>query len=256
MVNDDPKHYSERPANSVGILAYLATAYSISGDTKYKDKYYELGNNYNYFKNALNAKIDNPEDDNHSDNELIFLTYHTLFYASKRLTLLKREKIEVTGNKYLREESTSIILKDTNDQLQKDLEEMVKPLLPSIDRYWLLVKGERSPLWFGIYAGIAERPVTKTDLYGAVWSLRHWAIDLITWPINNLYRWDVNVQPFFGRDNTNQLMKEIRPPQERVTGHWNGDPFALEGGSGTSEQEPAIWELPYYLMRFYGLISD
>jgi len=84
-VNDNPKHYSERGTNSIGILAYCASAYSVTHDVKYKNTFWELATKHGYIYNSVNGKIDNPVEDNHSDNELIFMTYHILLYALQRL---------------------------------------------------------------------------------------------------------------------------------------------------------------------------
>ncbi len=54
-------------------------------DDKYLKSFWDLVKNFGYARNALNAKIDCPVEDNHSDNELLFLTYHILFYALNRL---------------------------------------------------------------------------------------------------------------------------------------------------------------------------
>jgi hypothetical protein len=197
----------------------------------YKEEFWRLANNHGYILNSLNVKIDNPEDDNHSDNELNFLAYHTLFYSLQRLGV-----------------------KDTSG-IRGDVRDMVGALVPSMDRHWQLVKGELSPLWLGIYAGTAGQAVDKSDVYAAVWSLRHWSLDLINWPIDNTLRWDVTAEPFHKRDSDSSLMKEIRPPMERMSSHWNSDPFELQTGSGLVEYEPAVWMLPYYLMRYNGLIS-
>lgn len=81
-------------------------------------------------------------------------------------------------------------------------------------------------------------------------------------------RWDCPEQPYYGRDNPDVLlMQHIRPPQERAMGHYNTDPFALdsshgatdaysEGGGGGTEFSPAEWLLPYWSMRYYGLLEE
>ena len=81
-------------------------------------------------------------------------------------------------------------------------------------------------------------------------------------------RWDCPEQPYYGRDNpSNLLMRLIRPPQERILGHYNIDPFTLDsshgapdayagGGGGGVEYSPAEWLLPYWSMRFYGLLLE
>jgi hypothetical protein len=86
IVNEDPDHYSERGTNSVGILSYLASAYSVTHDVKYKSKFWELALDYDYLYSAINGKVDNPLEDNHSDNELFFQAYHILLYSLQRLS--------------------------------------------------------------------------------------------------------------------------------------------------------------------------
>jgi hypothetical protein len=86
LVNDDPEHYSERGLNSLQILSYLATAYSVTRRALYRDTFNKLVVQHGYVLNAMNVKIDNPDDDNHSDNELISLAYHALFYAWRRVS--------------------------------------------------------------------------------------------------------------------------------------------------------------------------
>ena len=41
-VNDNPEHYSERGTNSLGILAYLASAYSVTRNNVYKKMFKKL----------------------------------------------------------------------------------------------------------------------------------------------------------------------------------------------------------------------
>ena len=231
LVNDDPDHYSERGGNSLAILSYLTSAYSVTRDVRYKDVFTHLAEKYNYVLNAYNAKMDNPYEDNHSDNELNFLSYHVLFYASQRLK------------------------NDPDVAWKNEIDSMIALLEPSIERYWTIVLGEKSPLWLGIYAGTAGYTVDESVVSDAVWTLRHSAIDFITWPFKNSDRWDITPDRFFGRDSSTQQMMQIRPPQETRTGHWNGNPFTMDDGNGMSEYEPAIWRLPYYLMRYNNLIS-
>jgi hypothetical protein len=94
LVNEDPEHYSERGTNSVEMLSYLASAYSVTHDAKYKDKFWELALDYDYLYSAINGKVDNPVEDNHSDNELLFQSYHILLYSLQRLS---RDDASVAG---------------------------------------------------------------------------------------------------------------------------------------------------------------
>ena len=133
---------------------------------------------------------------------------------------------------------------------------MVDAVLPSLRRSWSIVQGEKSPLWLGVYAGTGGQVVSRSAVSDATWTLRRWAIDLIEWDIDNSNRWDVTESPFYARDSTNPLMRQIVPPMERQASHWNSDPFVMAGGSGMGEMEPSIWRLPYYLMRYNGLIVE
>jgi hypothetical protein len=230
-VNGNPEHYSERGTNSVGILAYTASAYSITHDEKYKKTFWDLAVNHDYLSNALNGKIDSPTEDNHSDNELFFQAYHIATYALQRLK----------GQE--------------GSALYAEVEEMVSALLPSMQRTFALIGGEKSPLWLGIYAGTGGQEVCPTAVSSAVWTLRHWAVDLIEWPISNDERWDLTASPFFSRDSTDPIMIQIRPPSERAARKWNTDPFSLQDqDSGMSEEYPANWRFPYFLMRYNKLI--
>jgi len=237
LVNDDPDHFSERGANSLGILSYCASAYSVTHDAKYVSTFWELANTHGYITNVLNSKIDCPWEDNHSDNELLFQAWHILFYSLQRLDPADPSLASVRAN----------------------VKAMIEPLVPGLERMWSIVQGEKSPLWLGIYAGTAGQPVCPASHSDAVWSLRRWPIDLITWPVDNSDRWDITKSPFVPRDSGSDATAEWRqilPMAERAMKKWNSDPFeGGSAGSGMSEQAPYVWRLPYYIMLYNGLIT-
>ena len=237
LVNDDPEHYSERGTNSVGILAYCASAYSITHDEKYLKTYWDLADNYDYVLNVLNSKIDCPLEDNHSDNNLLMQAYHILFYSLQRLDA--------------RDESLS--------KVRANVEAMVSALVPGIDRLWTIVKAEKNPLWIATYGGVAGRPVCPLAVSDATWALRHWMVDLMDWPVDNSLRWDITLSPFYPRDakpDTPHDMRETLSPQEIATMKANKNPFAMGvNGDGMGEQCPWQWRLPYYMMVYNGLIK-
>ena len=132
---------------------------------------------------------------------------------------------------------------------------MVQQFDESLARAYQLARDERSPLWFGVFAGTAGKSPQAGDAQAASWSLRHWAPDLINWPVDASTRLDTVVQPFFLRNSQDtKLMRDIRPPAERTSSQWNNDPFVLQDGGGFSEYQPSVWSLPYWLMNFNGLI--
>jgi hypothetical protein len=256
-LNENSDFYSERGLNSLEILAFLALGYSVTGKEEFLVNYQSLSLKYGYYDNALNQKIDNPFEDNHSDNELGHMAYHTLFYSLYRLQL-SLDKGKVPYNiKDLNE------LKSRCDVLRK----LVSPVIPSIQRWWSIVKHERSPLWLSLVAGVAGVHVSSSEKERAIQSLQLYSSDLIGWSVHNSGRWDCIEQPYYGRDNPdNLLMRNIRPPQERILGHYNIDPFALDssheatdaysgGAGGGVEYSPAEWLLPYWSLRFYDLLE-
>ena len=229
-LNNDPEHYSERGPNSLQMLAWCAAGYSMSGNQIYKDTFWTLANEHGYARNAMNVKLDSSVDENHSDTELIFLAYHSLFYALQRLS--------------------------KDDARRTELEQMTALLLPSLRRTWLLTKGESSPLWLSIYAGVAGQRVAEQELAAAEYSLRKWAVDNINWKIDGTKRQDLVVSPFTVRQGTAPLMKNTRPPSERVATHYNNDPFEIiVGGDGNDEVEPAVFLLPYFMTKYFDLFT-
>ena len=231
-INDEPEHYSERGTNSLEILGWLAQVYSVTGTQKYADKFWELVNDHKYVQNTLNVKIDSAIDENHSDTELIMLAYHALYYAYERLPEGHERKAAVWA--------------------------MVEPLVPSLQRTFLLLKGELSPLSLGIYAGVAAQGkyLTAADKQAAVWSLRHWQMDNINWSIHGSQRMDLDISGhFLARLSDRPIMRHIRPPQERQSSEWNIDPFDVDPpAQGNAEYEPGVFLLPYYICAYHGLV--
>lgn len=95
--------------------------------------------------------------------------------------------------------------------------EMVKIAIPALERAWLIIGSEFSPLWTGIYAGVANQPASTMAVDYSTWSLRHWALDLIDWPVDNGNRWDVAQTPFHVRDQESmKITRQIRPPSKSL----------------------------------------
>jgi hypothetical protein len=127
------------------------------------------------------------------------MAYHTLFYAYRRLfdmnPLLQLSDHELKTR-------------------QQNLKEMISPAIPSVTRWWSIVRGERSPLWINILAATAAIPISEEDIRSTMQSLRYSPLDLINWGYHNTGRWDCVTQPYYGRDDPEEIqMKTILPPQ-------------------------------------------
>ena len=36
---------------------------------------------------------------------------------------------------------------------------------------------------------------------------------------------------------------------------WNGNPYEVDGGGGTEEEDPTFWLLPYWMGRYHRFIN-
>jgi hypothetical protein len=169
-------------------------------------------------------------------------------------------------------------------EFKSKLLDMVKPLLPSVNRFYSIVSRENSPMWLSVIAiaghieddinnkiflynpdiinnaHIKQLDVSTADVTNAIESLQKWSIDLIQWETPQNWRWDVVKNPFFARDSATVEMRNILPPQERLQTHWNTDPYpiivgTIPAGYGGVEYAPAEWSLPYWSLVYYGVIN-
>ncbi len=172
-LNDSPRWRSERGLNSLEILSHLKVAVHITGEARYAAAAAELIRDHGYALNTVEQKIlpgDFPgAEDNHSDDELAFLSYEPL---------LRYEK---------------------DPQLRAIY-------LASLERSWRIERPERCPLWNFIY-GAATGRACDADL--AVESLREIPLDLVDWPTRNLHRLDIRRNPRDGRAGEPQLLEPL-----------------------------------------------
>lgn len=154
-LNDDLKWRAERGLNSLEVLAYLKVAHHITGDDKYESAARDLIENHHYALNTIDQKIlpgDLPgAENNHSDDELAFLSYYGL--------------------------------------LRYEADPQLRAIyLASIERSWQIERPEKCPLWNFIYGAVTGRP---GDVEAAVESLQEIPLDLIKWDIRNSHRLDL-----------------------------------------------------------------
>ncbi|MDP8242612.1 MAG: hypothetical protein P9L94_00915 [Candidatus Hinthialibacter antarcticus] len=81
-LNDDPAWAFERGLNSLQMVSFLSAAYHVTEDAKFRDALQQLLSTHGYANNTINQKITLPYEDNHSDDELAYLPYYTLFQTN------------------------------------------------------------------------------------------------------------------------------------------------------------------------------
>jgi len=223
-LNDDPGWRLERGLNSLEILSFLATAEHITGDSRYRDASNRLIERHGYAENTIRQKIIAPEEKNHSDDQLAFLSYYNLL------------RYEADG----------------------DLRAVY---LRSLKQSFSAVAPEANPLWTFIAAasGLEEAGARKERgpgaLKAAVQTLRDTPMDMIHWRMENSHRRDLVKSPHLNRFRQPCAMKPLHPA-ERGGLKYNSDPYVLDGGGrGASEDDGAYFLLSYWMGRYHGFIS-
>ncbi|MBI1842640.1 MAG: hypothetical protein HYR88_17515 [Verrucomicrobia bacterium] len=224
-VNWFPETIGDRRLNSAEILASLQLAFKMTGREEYKRKAYELIDKYGYLTNVLISATNTAPTEgfihqgvnmgdqwNHSDDLLSFITYFVLHRTAFS-------------------------------------EDLRKQYVETIREHWEIERYERNPLWNFIYATTAPRDY---DPEGAIWTLRKFPLDLISWDVRNSQRGDVTKLP---KNFRGMQLKELLPPSERVITRWNSHPFVLDGGDGgRTELAGDEFLLPYWMGRFLKII--
>ncbi len=228
-VNNFPTDVGDRKLNSSNIVAMLQTAYHFTKKEKYKKKAFELMQQHGYYENLMRPMkqigvapdgADNyskmlSEGWNHSDDEMYFVGYWGLYRYA------------------------------FNDTLKAGYKKAI------LD-HWQAERPEKEGAW-NIFTALTG--AKQFDLPEAVWYLKEYPLDLITWTVMNSHRKDIElVKPNF----RNQTMTEVLPPDERPIQRHNGNTFTLDriGNSGGSEYSAGdIWLLPYWMGRYLGVIS-
>ena len=219
-VNSFPISVGDRRLNSTLILAFLQTAYHFIGDEIYKEKAYELMDEYGYAENTIRPATvighvegqDLSDSWNHSDDEMYFLTIPALV------------KYAFT-------------------------EELKQEYFLTAQSHWEVERSEKNPLWNYLYALIGGEDY---DLEESAWWLREFPMDLVSWRVDNSQRQDLTrIEPNFRK----QEYTKVLPRDERPM-HLHNNAYRNNGGSqGTREYPPYIYLLPYWAGRYVEAIG-
>jgi hypothetical protein len=205
---------SDSALNALELLSFLQTTYQLTGDAKYATEYKKVAVDMKYAEQAARY-LELRVEINYSDEELAMLSFYPFF------------------------------------RYEKD-PAMLAPLRRGLDQWWKNCQREKNPLWIYIY-GIGE-PGRKMDVDGALSTLEHIPMDLISWKVVNSDRNDVAMEKALDRAHERQA-RTLLPADERPVMKWNGNPFVVDGGNGGySEDDGAFFLLPYWMGRFLGTV--
>jgi hypothetical protein len=236
-INHTPKCYDQRGINAVQILGWLLVGIKHADNDADRDLlingFRTLTSDENhYLTNIVNAFITMPEDYNHSDNELLFLAYFT--YACGLL-----------NNPYI-----SQLHPLTRDAF-----------LLSIQRSYYFLRNEGDSLYIYMFYAMHDMLGATVpaefdrvgDLAAARAELARWPMDVVEWPVSNLDRVDLRIDPNLDRSFQKQSAYPF-PSDGRSCLFWNCSPYDLTGGSGHSQRAGSPWMLPFWLGRAFGYL--
>ncbi len=206
--------------NSIEIMGVLLSTWHMTGDPKFYDAYEELVTVHRYDLVATphdeTVTIVEPSMMNHSDHELGMLAYQTLIRYEPDDD---RRQLWIDGLLFMMEHEA----------------------------------GERNPLW-NAYTALAAG-LEVTDMEAGLQSLREMPFDLREWSMDNTHRMDAADWPDdrFG----DPQFDTVFPYDEIRTVWWNGSLYEkAPGGNPKSIQGPMSWTLPYWALRYAGVISE
>ncbi len=203
--------------DSVEILAYMAAAWHVTGNSRYLDALDELAGPLRVGEAAMFHEgvvtWTGRGLANYCDHELADLAF---------LTLLRYDP----------------------DEDRREL------WLQSMLAAWEFEVGERNPLKsLAMAATLDEVP----GLSPAVDTLVRYPEDLRQWNVDNAHRLDAepDTPDRFGEAQ----FKTVLPHDEIPIQRWDYNPYRVkDGGDGTSRLSPAFWLLPYWGLRYHGAI--
>jgi hypothetical protein len=169
-LNQQSDWYIQRGLNSLQIVSWLVSAYSITNDTIFSDAYRFLVEEHGYGINIVNSKVEDPADVNYSDDELEFLAYLPYFFS---LPYLKGRDLLPSISSYM---------------------------ASSMDRSFAFVGKYRPSPWNAIYYLYTKSlahppPLPPAFVEDTIQTLREWPMDIINWPHDNSHRLDVLPDP-------------------------------------------------------------
>ncbi len=122
--------------------------------------------------------------------------------------------------------------------------------LESLKRSWEIERPEHSPLWNFIYNWAAGN---REDLRASIEHLQEMPWMLFKWSHDNSRRHDLPLKPFLAGEAESSRALGMK---ERGPYYFTDNPYTLRSGDGGRTVEtPAIYLLPYWLGRHYGLIG-
>jgi hypothetical protein len=183
-------------------------------------------------------------DGDFSDDELAYLSYFNLVYAfhtihlSNKLSLKQKENVEL---------------------IIKNLEEYMQIGLDLSHKYKQM---DKSPFYNFMYCYVSNQTKIKSSLFDcnilsndAIWYMQRFPLELIIWPQFNSDRLDVQLNVHSGCPWDSKSSLKLLSPDERSIQKWNDGMCDLDGGDGLGEEDPTIFLISDWGMRYVHLLG-
>lgn len=205
--------------NGMEILGHLLATWHMTGDQKYYDEYERLYTEQRY-------------------GEMIPIKDH--YFTITEPAIANHSDHELAMLAYF-----TLARYEPN----ADRREVLKK---SIKDFYEYERKEHNPWQIGVIASMVEEDV---DLAGAIQSLKDMTTDWRTWRYDNSHRVDAKRWPN-GRHGDPQF-NVVFPYDEIRTMKWNGNPYDVAGGgSGQSVLAPTPYQIAYWKLRYFGLLTE
>lgn len=227
IINEDPDWYAERGLYPLEILAYLTTAYAITGEPRYRDAREDLIRKHHYLLSTLlhrRGPMATWWELNHSDDQLAFAVYYPLMMQEKDPA---RRRI-----------------------LCEMLARMWEPSLSGENGISL----EHASLYNFAYGALTGNPC---DAESGVENLRDWPWELVSWDVQNSHRSDVTLKTHMGGGGRSKGdLDRVLPASERAVSRWSESPWEPDAGSAGGEEHGGTpWLLAYWMGVYHGYIA-
>jgi hypothetical protein len=217
-LNTKPSWSDDRGLRAIEMLTYLVAAEEVTGDSRYRLTAEALRAQHGYGRMMVNAKITDPCDDNHSDDEEAFLPLYTYILAHERLGRKRDAEFDA-----------------------------------ALERFCRITHPEGASLYVAICAigGIGE--LGGGDGAALLESLRGWPLELIEWDTHNSLRADLRHEP----SPLNLEATTAIASRDAGRFKWNSNPYRMdEGQGGMREADPAGFLLAYWLARHHEILKE
>ena len=226
LINQDPRYAGLRPLNSLEILAYLKVAEHITGDHKYAAAADKLIGEHHYLLNGLlvrRGEAANWSRINHSDDELLYITYYTLLSLEKDVAR-RRILVESLARTWEGCGDGAIDRGGAQSVLQLHLWGDDRA-----ERATWMARGRR----FGTGRGSWFRGRRRTHIGTTLRS-----------------------STAQGARRNRMQLDRVLSPAERSQARWNANPWAADwGNDGRVEDDGVAWIVAYWLGVYHGLLA-